>query len=169
VIACSGEATGVSEARLVRERMAENATREPGSPAEADGCVVKRPIPRSPSPGKQAMERERGASFEEMLGTPEARVLVNEAVGSRSRLERIVRARTVRVRMARPSQGRQDAWFCPAPQGVGPGWLKCTRVCIGRQGFRYDGRRLESFLLLLATERDSSSVRGDRGTILVSG
>jgi len=89
VIACSGEATGVSEARLVRERMAENATREPGSHAEADRCVVKRPIPQSPFPGEQAMERERGASFEEMLGTPEARVLVNEAVGSRSRLGRI--------------------------------------------------------------------------------
>jgi len=38
VIACSDEATGVSEARLVRECMAENARREPGSPAEADGA-----------------------------------------------------------------------------------------------------------------------------------
>jgi len=83
------EATGVSEARRVWGRMAENAMREPGPPAEADGCVVKRPVPQSPFPGMQAMGRERGASFEEMLGTHEARVLVSEAVGSRNRSERI--------------------------------------------------------------------------------
>jgi len=79
----------VSEARWVRERMVENATREPGPPAEADRCVVKRPVPRSPFPGSQAMARERGESLEETPGTREARVLVVKAVRSRSRLERI--------------------------------------------------------------------------------
>jgi len=77
VIAFLGEATGVSEAQLVRGRVAENAAREPEPLAEADGRVVKRSIPQSPFPGKQAMERERSACFEEMLGTREARVLVN--------------------------------------------------------------------------------------------
>jgi hypothetical protein len=39
---------------------------------------VKRPVPQSPFPGTQALGSERSASFEEMLGTREARVLVVE-------------------------------------------------------------------------------------------
>jgi len=208
-------ATGVSEARWVRGCVTEDVAREPGPPAEADRCAVKRPVPQSPFPGTQALGSERSASFEEMLGTREARVLVVEKqweaeVGwnaSRFVLLRPVARRVkggdlahrrpsylltrttevhplhgwaakggqasascagfgrrddrsfwrpseaVRRSRAGTSQGRHDAWFCPASRGVGPAWLKCARVCGGRQKFRYDGRRLESFLHLLATRR----------------
>jgi len=49
----------MSEVRWIRGRVAENATREPDSPAEADPCAVKRWVPRSPSPGASLGERAR--------------------------------------------------------------------------------------------------------------
>jgi len=51
--------------------------------------VVKRWIPQSPGLGCKPIGQGRSASFEEMLGIDEARVLVVEVVGSRSRLVRI--------------------------------------------------------------------------------
>jgi hypothetical protein len=86
---CFGEATGMSEARLFRGCVVDNAIREPEEPAEADYGAVKRQVPQSLFPGQQVMEEERGASLGKMLGTREARVLVVEAVGSRIRSERI--------------------------------------------------------------------------------
>lgn len=168
VSACSGEATEVSEARLIRERMAENATREPGSPAEADGCVVKRPIPQSPSPGKQAMERERGASLEETLGTPEARVLVDEAVGSRSRLERVVRADGARAdcRNVTGKAGRVVL------SGVARRRARMAEMHLGLRRQAGIPIRWKASRVVPPSSRtrgDSSSVRGDGGTILVSG
>jgi hypothetical protein len=51
--------------------------------------VVKCQVPQSPGSGCKPMAQGRSASSEEMLGTDEARVLVVEAVGSRSRSIRI--------------------------------------------------------------------------------
>jgi hypothetical protein len=50
---------------------------------------VKCQISQSPGSGCKLIGQGRSASFEEMLGTDEARVLVVEVVGSRSRSVRI--------------------------------------------------------------------------------
>lgn len=84
--------------------MADNATREPDLPAEADRGVVKRPVPQSPFSRTQTMGRERSESFEETLGTQEARAVVVEAVRSRSRLERIAFALPRICRKAGPGR-----------------------------------------------------------------
>jgi len=79
-------ATGVSEVWLARERTEKHAvSREPGRARQSGSGVVKRQVHRSPGRGCKPASQGRGASLEEMPVADEARVLVVEAVGSRSR------------------------------------------------------------------------------------
>jgi len=85
----NGEATGVSEARLVRECVEEARHATTRAARRSGSGVVKRQVPQSPGSGCKPTAQGRSESFEEMLGADEARVLVVEAVGSRSRSVRI--------------------------------------------------------------------------------
>jgi hypothetical protein len=85
----NGEATGVSEARLVRECVEEARHATTQAARRSGSGVVKRQVPQSPGSGCKPTAQGRSESFEEMLGADEARVLVVEAVGSRSRSVRI--------------------------------------------------------------------------------
>jgi len=75
--------TARSGVRGVERHAPTRAARRSGS------SVVKRSIPQSPGLGCRPIGQGRSESFEETLGTDEARVHVVEAVGSRSRLVRI--------------------------------------------------------------------------------
>jgi hypothetical protein len=84
-----GEATGMSEARHGSEvygRQPHTRTRAARRSGALRREALGPPVTFSRSQGRG---RVRGASLEKMLGTREARVLVVEAVGSRSWSERI--------------------------------------------------------------------------------
>jgi len=68
-----------TEVHGIKHRASTRVARRSGS------GVVKRQVLQSPGCGCKPIAHGRSASFEEMLGTDEARVLVVEAVGSRSR------------------------------------------------------------------------------------
>jgi hypothetical protein len=60
-------------------------SRQPGRARRSGSGVVKRQVHRSPGRGCKSTRQGRGASLEEMPVADEARVLVVEAAGSRSR------------------------------------------------------------------------------------
>jgi hypothetical protein len=106
----------MSEARLFRGRVAENATREPEEPAEADPGVVKRRVPQSLFPGASLGERARRKSRKDAGNTRGASARSRssgkqKSVGThRARATRTV-ARQVGKGRASPSQtvGSADA------------------------------------------------------------
>jgi len=109
-----GRATGMSEARLVRGCAAEDATREPEEPAEADPGAVKRRVPQSLSPGASLGERARRKSRKDAGNTRGASARSRssgkqKSVGThRARAPRTV-ARQVGKGRASPSQTVRSA------------------------------------------------------------
>jgi len=105
----------MSEARHGREYVEQNATHEPEQPTEADPLRHEAQGPPVSLLEEQTSGGERDASLGKMLGTKEARVLVVEAVGSRSWSERIelvlprTAARQVEKGRASPSQTVRSA------------------------------------------------------------
>lgn len=79
----------MSEVRIGRECVEEERHASTRATRRSGPSVVKRWVPQSPGRGCKPIGQGRSESFEEMLGIDEARVLVVDVVGSRSRSVRI--------------------------------------------------------------------------------